>query len=62
MQSTTDSLDFVTIEGLLAYGEQFARQPAIDGVSAPTFIHRTTLRRIAQAVADRALSTAPTGF
>jgi 6-phosphofructokinase 1 len=36
MQSTTDSLDFVTIEGLLAYGEQFARQPAIDGVSAPT--------------------------
>ncbi|MEK7870205.1 MAG: hypothetical protein AAB271_07695, partial [Nitrospirota bacterium] len=35
MQSTTDSLDFVTIEGLLAYGEQFARQPAIDGVSAP---------------------------
>ncbi|MEK7726047.1 MAG: hypothetical protein AAB311_02630, partial [Nitrospirota bacterium] len=36
MQSTTDSLDFVTIEGLLAYGEQFARQPAIDGVSGPT--------------------------
>ena len=35
MQSTTDSLDFVTIEGLLAYGRQFARQPVIDGVSAP---------------------------
>ena len=35
MQSTTDLLDFVTIEGLLAYGEQFARRPAIDGVSAP---------------------------
>lgn len=35
MQSTTDSLDFVTIEGLPVYGEQFARQPAIDGVSAP---------------------------
>ncbi|ULA63637.1 MAG: PFK domain-containing protein [Nitrospira sp.] len=35
MQSTINALDFVTIEGLLAYGEQFARQPAIDGVSAP---------------------------
>ncbi|MCC6139194.1 MAG: 6-phosphofructokinase [Nitrospira sp.] len=35
MQSTINALDFVTIEGLLAYGEQFARQPAVDGVLAP---------------------------
>ncbi len=35
MQSTINPLDFVTIEGLLAYGERFARRPAIDGVLAP---------------------------
>lgn len=32
MQSTTDSLDFVTMEGLLAYGEPFVRQPAIETI------------------------------
>lgn len=29
MQSTTDSLDFVTIEGLLAYGEQFEQRSPV---------------------------------
>ncbi len=40
MQSTTDSLDFVTIEGLPAYGEQFARQPAIARHFAYETVHR----------------------
>ncbi len=35
MQITTNSLDFVTIEGLLAYGDQFARRPSTDGVLLP---------------------------
>jgi len=35
MQITTNHLDFVTIEGLLAYGEQFARRPSGDGVLLP---------------------------
>ena len=35
MQITTDPLDFVTIEGLLAYGEQFARRSSQDGVLLP---------------------------
>lgn len=35
MQITTNPLDFVTIEGLLAYGEQFARRPSIDGAVMP---------------------------
>ncbi|MBI3357380.1 MAG: hypothetical protein HY038_11540, partial [Nitrospirae bacterium] len=35
MQINTDPLDFVTIEGLLAYGEQFARRPSTDGVLLP---------------------------
>ncbi|MEK7351006.1 MAG: 6-phosphofructokinase, partial [Nitrospirota bacterium] len=35
MQSNTDPLDFVTIEGLLAYGEQFARRPSADGMLLP---------------------------
>src|SRR5512143_764035 len=35
MQINTDPLDFVTIEGLLAYGEEFARRPSPDGVLLP---------------------------
>ena len=35
MQSNTDPIDFVTIEGLLAYGEQFARRPSVDGMELP---------------------------
>jgi len=35
MQVNTDPLNFVTIEGLLVYGEEFARRPPIDGVLLP---------------------------
>ncbi len=35
MQINTDPLDFVTIEGLLVYGEQFARRPSNDEVLLP---------------------------
>jgi 6-phosphofructokinase 1 len=35
MQISTDSLEFVTIEGLLDYGDRFARRPPQDGVLLP---------------------------
>ncbi len=35
MQINTDPLDFVTIDGLVAYGEEFARRPSQDGVLLP---------------------------
>ncbi|HEY5626660.1 MAG TPA: 6-phosphofructokinase [Nitrospira sp.] len=36
MQNSTNPLDFVTIEGLLAYGEQFAKHPPCDSVRVPS--------------------------
>ncbi len=36
MQITTNQLDFVTIEGLLAYGELLARRPPREDVQVPT--------------------------
>ncbi|MEQ1562728.1 MAG: hypothetical protein ABL935_04960, partial [Nitrospiraceae bacterium] len=35
MESTVDRLEFVTIEGLLAYGEMLARRPSGEGVTLP---------------------------
>src|SRR6266545_4742241 len=35
MQTITNQLDFVTIEGLLAYGELLARRPSREGVELP---------------------------
>ncbi|MEO5957241.1 MAG: hypothetical protein ABIR36_16340, partial [Nitrospiraceae bacterium] len=35
MESTVDRLEFVTVEGLLAYGEILARRPAGEGVTLP---------------------------
>ncbi len=35
MESTLDRLDFVTIQGLLAYGEMFARRTAGEGIELP---------------------------
>jgi 6-phosphofructokinase 1 len=35
MESTGERLDFVTVEGLLAYGEWLARRPAMEGIEYP---------------------------
>ena len=35
MKSAVDRLDFVTVEGLLAYGEMLARRTAPEGVTLP---------------------------
>lgn len=35
MESTGERLDFVTVEGLLAYGEWLARRPAMEGITFP---------------------------
>ncbi|MDN5941138.1 MAG: hypothetical protein L0H94_04560, partial [Nitrospira sp.] len=35
MESTVDQLEFVTVEGLLAYGEMLARRTAGEGIAFP---------------------------
>ncbi|HSV91279.1 MAG TPA: hypothetical protein VLH80_09280, partial [Nitrospiraceae bacterium] len=35
MESAVDGLEFVTVEGLLAYGEMLARRPAGEGIELP---------------------------
>lgn len=66
MQITTDPLDFVTIEGLLAYGEQFAHRPPMDGVrlpSAPTPSNdRATQSRVAMEQIAAFVQAAQRGF
>lgn len=66
MQSTTDSLDFVTIEGLLAYGELLAQRPAREGVQLPSAPAPSTQRglraRAAMSAITAFVQAAQTGF
>jgi 6-phosphofructokinase 1 len=66
MQITTNQLDFVTIEGLLAYGEQFARRPSSDGVLLPPapapLNDRARQSRIAMGKIEAFVRAAQTGF
>jgi 6-phosphofructokinase 1 len=66
MQITTNQLDFVTIEGLLAYGEQFARRPSGDGVLLPPAPARLNDRaqqsRIAMGKIEAFVQAAQRGF
>ena len=50
MQITTNQLDFVTIEGLLAYGELLTQRPSREGVQLPSTPTPST-RRAGQAQA-----------
>jgi len=65
MQNTTNQLDFVTIEGLLAYGELFARRPPADGVLPPPAPapsnDRARRARIAMGKIEAFIQTARTG-
>jgi 6-phosphofructokinase 1 len=66
MQSSTDPLDFVTIEGLLAYGEYFSRRPSADGVllrAAPASSNdRARQARIAMTKIETFVQAAQNGF
>ena len=54
MQITTNQLDFVTIEGLLAYAEEFARRAPAADVKSPAPPPSTDDRlKLAQAAMDR---------
>jgi 6-phosphofructokinase 1 len=54
MQITTNQLDFVTIEGLLAYAEEFARRAPAADVESPAPPPSTDHRlKLAQAAMDR---------
>ena len=54
MQITTNQLDFVTIEGLLAYAEEFARRAPAADVESPAPPPSTDDRlKLAQAAMDR---------
>ena len=54
MQITTNQLDFVTIEGLLTYAEEFSRRPPVAGVEPPPPSPCTADRvKLAQATMDR---------
>jgi 6-phosphofructokinase 1 len=66
MQINIDPLNFVTIEGLLAYGEQFARRPSGEGVLLPPapvpLNDRAQQSRIAMGKIEAFVQTAQRGF
>lgn len=56
MESITNQLNFVTIEGLLAYGERFAQHPAREGVQLPATVMPSTRRGVLAQAAMRAIT------
>src|SRR5215210_3583916 len=66
MQITTNQLEFVTIEGLLAYGELLARRPTREGVQRPALPpplpNRAQLARTAMEQITPFLQSAQRGF
>ena len=66
MQITTNQLDFVTIEGLLAYGELLARRPSREGVQLPSIptpsTHRADQAQAARGKIVAFVQTAQRGF
>ena len=66
MSSDKETLDFVTVDGLLSYGEALARRPPVEGIQFPSLpvgsMNRTQRAQEAMVAIRELVQQAQTGF